>query len=124
MLRVECQRPALRADVAFALNGGAAKSMSPKSTFREVLGSAIQSVLHLERWRGPDPKLHAFSVVVNREETKPRFQRDLILHRGTRHLKFAELQSELKTLNELIEEFQRLAGFKSAWCATVAEDLK
>ena len=38
----------------------------------------------------------------NREETKPRFQRDLILYRGTRHLEFAELQSELKTLNELI----------------------
>ena len=33
---------------------------------------------------------------------------------GTRHLEFAELQSELKTLNELIEEFQRLAGFKTA----------
>ena len=44
--------------------------------------------------------------------------------REARHLEFAELQSELKTLNELIEEFQRLAGFKTAACATCAEDLK
>ena len=29
-----------------------------------------------------------------------------------RHLEFAELQAELKTLTELIEEFQRLTGFK------------
>lgn len=36
---------------------------------------------------------------------------------GARHLQFAELQAELKTLNELIEEFQRLAGFKKTVCA-------
>lgn len=43
---------------------------------------------------------------------------------GARHLEFAELQAELKTLNELIEEFERLAGFKTAGCPTIADDLK
>ncbi len=33
---------------------------------------------------------------------------------GRRHLEFAELVSELKTLTDLIEEFQRLAGFKTS----------
>ena len=42
----------------------------------------------------------------------------------SRHLIFAELQAELATLNGLIEEFQRLAGFKAAGCATRPDDLK
>jgi hypothetical protein len=39
-----------------------------------------------------------------------------------RHLEFAELQAELKTLNEMIEEFERLVGFKTT--ATMRVDFK
>ena len=42
----------------------------------------------------------------------------------SQHVEFAKLQSGLKTLGELIEEFQRLAGFKTAGGATSGEDLK
>ena len=34
----------------------------------------------------------------------------------SKHVEFAELQAALGTLNALIEEFQRLAGFKTAGC--------
>jgi hypothetical protein len=40
------------------------------------------------------------------------------------HLDFADLESTLNTLNELIKEFQRLPGFKETKCATIVEDLK
>ena len=43
---------------------------------------------------------------------------------GARHLSFAELQAALSTLNSLIEEFQHLAEFKNAGCATIGVDLK
>lgn len=41
-----------------------------------------------------------------------------------RHLEFAELLAELKTLNHLIEEFQRLTGLQNTGCATIAANLE
>ena len=49
---------------------------------------------------------------------------DTGLSPDSKHVEFPELQAALGTLDELIEEFQRIAGFKTAGCATIAEALK
>jgi hypothetical protein len=43
---------------------------------------------------------------------------------GSKHVEFAELLDGLSRLSELIEEFQNLAGFKTATCLTNAEEFK
>jgi hypothetical protein len=42
----------------------------------------------------------------------------------TNRLEFAELENALTTMSQLIQEFERLAGFKTTWTDTTTEDLK
>ena len=42
----------------------------------------------------------------------------------SKHVEFPELLAALSTLNELIEEFQSLTGFRAAGCATTSKDAR
>ena len=80
---------------------------------RETRNHIAHSILRFGL--APDQKSHIQTLSIPRDL-------DGSNPKGARHLEFAELQSELKTLNEMIEEFERLAGFKTT--GTIRVDLK
>jgi hypothetical protein len=66
-----------------------------------------------------DPKTQGPTITVLKSEDL-----DTGFLPDSKHVKFDELQAALSTLTDLVEEFQRLAGFRAAGCATTSNNLK
>ena len=69
---------------------------------RETRNHIAHGVLRIGLAAGQETYVHTLSLPKELDGPEPR------------HLAFSELQAELKSLNELIEEFQRLAGLQTA----------